>query len=471
MAIDNGNATAFTPDSPTAAGIGALPTTPGVDPRSLSLLQPMAQSASQQIAGSNGQPGDWARGILSGAYKAMSGDLMKGFGAANTVLSGLTPTKGTGPMFNAFAAGLAGAQKARAQRSEEQIETMKANLEKARFNQLTRDDDLAQTQKQIDSNLAMAKEQGWEWQGSPVPMTSLKPADLESGHWQVVGMTPDGQKLVQQHTLPSFTVTDGVRKDLDTYLPGQFADLKVGQVVPGTEAIALSRAMTQVATLKDTAMRQQQFEDEHNIAVNQEADREAQKQATLQLSKYRDPRDPGNLALAYQGVQDAANNGDKDAQAALTALGPEYEEKMAELKVQQMKITEDSRTKLALGQLKANSPEALNLYKSDTISLGKAQDRLAKLQGMQAQLQKAPPNTVPALLNKFGYTSVPDLTSAVQQAQQEASAAQDMVNDDRNYFKSGGTNVKPPARPKNVPSNAVWNSKGNGGKGSWQLPQ
>lgn len=470
MALDNGNATTFAPDSPTAVGIGDLPTTPVPDPRSLSLLQPMAQSASQQIAASNGQPANWARGILSGAYKAMSGDLMKGFGAANTVLSGITPTKGTGPMFNAFAAGLAGAQKARAQRSEEQIETMKANLEKMRFNQLTRDDDLAQTQKQIDSNMAMAKEQGWEWQGDPVPASSLKPADLESGHWQVVGMTADGQKLFQQHTLPSFTVTKDIRADLDKYLPGQFADLK-DQTYDGNKAIALSRAMTQVATLKDTAMKQQQLEDEHNIATNQLADREAQKQATLQLSKYRDPRDPSNLVLAYKGVQDAANGGDKDAQAALTALGPDYAAKMAELQEQQMKIVEDSRTKLALGQLKANSPEALTLYKSDTIALGKAQDRLAKLQGMQAQLQKAPPNTVPALLNKFGYTSVPDLASAIQQAQQEVSATQSMVNDDRNYFKSGGTNVKPPARPKNVPANAVWNSKGNGGKGSWQLPQ
>lgn len=459
MPIDNGNATAFTPDSPIAAGIGALPTTPGVDPRSLSLLQPMAQSASQQIAGSNGHPGDWARGILSGAYKAMSGDLMKGFGAANTVPTGGTfgaegkVPAGSGAVYGAGAGARAAQQM--------KMDILKANLLKSREHALLDQEDRAKKQEVVGQEQDMVKNGNMEEIQAGIAEKDLPAGwqqanlDPHKTHYFATGLDEKGNFLYGAYKVNSIKTSDSDIALLKKYGTGDFSNVKPDQPLSGPDA---NRWIAEVAAARANQAAQDKvslLEDEDKAAKMEISQKEAIAPAKKKFATYVDPHDPNSVIDAWDRMQEAAANGDKDAQDAVANL-PMDADKIAQYQTQREDSIETARSRIAAGQATPTDLRVLQWQLNGAQrAMGTAQTNLNRLLGIQAQIsaKNTPSGVVQALLQQNGFKDAADLNSQIEQETQDYNQAKTNFDDYNesltNYRKQRGV-APPPTKPNQV---------------------
>lgn len=475
MPIDNGNATTFVPDSPGAAGLASLSTTPVVDPRSLSLLQPpppqnspfnatMAGTQSDAIAKSGGRPGDWARGILAGAYKSMAKlpDLMAGFGsqADNTVPTGGTfgaegkVPAGSGAVYGAGAGARAAQQM--------KMDILKANLLKSREHALLDQEDRAKKQEVVGQEQDMVKNGNMEEIQAGIAEKDLPAGwqqanlDPHKTHYFATGLDEKGNFLYGAYKVNSINTSDSDIALLKKYGTGDFSDVKPGQSLSGPDA---NRWIAEVAAARANQAAQDKvslLEDEDKAAKMEISQKEAIAPAKKKFATYVDPHDPNSVIDAWDRMQEAAANGDKDAQDAVANL-PMDADKIAQYQTQREDSIETARARIAAGQATPTDLRVLQWQLNGAQrAMGTAQTNLNRLLGIQAQIsaKNTPSGVVQALLQQNGFKDAADLNSQIEQETQDYNQAKTNFDDYNesltNYRKQRG--VAPPPTPSNKPS-------------------
>lgn len=485
MALDNGNAATFTPEGvPSVSGLDQDATTPSTGggtalPQQNSPLNAqMAGAQTDAIESSAGKPGDWARGILSGALKTMgnTADLMAGFGSEGEV------KKGGSGVFEGIGAGARQAQATAAQReqlkmqkSELQIEQMKANLYKVRQSQLIADHDLAQVQDRAAKNVAFMKDQDAEQTGDAIPEEQLTSAvkdkfakdnhlDPHDVQWEMVDATEGSNGQIQHLWAPfrldKVTVTQDMADTLAKYGAADATGLKVGQTLSGLDAKKINTAYQQAQHTELVADQISAYQNSANLSKQQladaqeaAADRDNMKKAQTIFGggQYHvGNSDPLSMLDSWEKLKDAAGNGDAKASFALPyitqlmgGMG-----KIAELQEQYAKQIDEDRSKLAIGALTHN--ESIAVLNADQKNMTTSQNRLAKLQAAQAAAQKNPQSLTAAALQELGVKSAADFPGAIQQAQGDLKTAQDQYNQDRDAINKK-PNQPNPNKPNTPP--------------------
>lgn len=446
MAITDGNAAQFTSDS--APLIGSSPTGAQAN-RSL------AQHVTTAIKSTVGKPMDWARGVLSGSLHSIAtgmpdlDNLMKGFGADQGV-NQPTPMAGTAGVEGRVPAGAGAAYGAGAgsrAAAAQDVSILKANILKSREHALLAKEDAERKQGVVNQEQELVKNGNMDEIQAGIPEKDLPKGwqqnnlNPEKVHYFATGLDEKGNFLYGAYKVHSLALSPDNLQLLQKYGTGDWSKATAGQTFYGSDANRLLTEINQARVNKVTDKKIAAFQS--TLKLNAEKLKKEQmtdpdNQNVIQskniYGKYvgQNLEDPESELKGFVKMQQAAANGDKDAQFALPYISAWMTpDKVAQLQTQleEKREANEARIEEARERLASRNFTAEDWIKvrgQDQSTIKTLNDAISKL----VAAQKNPASLTQGFMQQYGIGGPKDLPGVLAQKEQDLEIAKKRLDED-----------------------------------------